>query len=292
VNVFLFDGTYELFRSHFGAPPATSPHDGTEVGASIGFAASLIAHLREHPDAGAGVAFDQVIESFRNRLFPGYKTGEGVDPALLGQFPLAAALASGLGMVVWSMVEFEADDALATAADRLARDPAVESIWIATPDKDLAQCVGGRVRTLDRRRGISLDRDGVIAKFGVPPEAIPDYLALVGDSADGIPGLRGWGPASSAGLLSAYGRIEAIPARATDWSVRVRGAETLASRLDEQREQALLYRELATLRRDVPIEVELESLQWRGADPVALPPLLEHLGAETLAERIPKWRSQ
>ncbi len=291
VEVFLFDGTYELFRSHFGAPPAASAADGAEVGATIGLAASLISHLREHQDAGAAIAFDYVIESFRNRLFPGYKTGAGIDPALLRQFPLAEHMAAALGLEVWSMVEFEADDALATAAAHLTSMSSIAAVWVATPDKDLAQCVGGKVRTLDRRRGISLDRAGVVAKFGVPPESIPDYLALVGDAADGIPGIRGWGPASSAAVLSAYGHLEHIPEQATDWTPRVRGAETLASRLVQQRHEALLYRELATLRRDVPIDADPERLRWRGADPAALPRVLRELGAEGLLERIPKWRS-
>lgn len=291
VDVFLFDGTYELFRAHFGAPSATSAADGAEVGATIGFAASLISHLREHPAAGAAVAFDRVIESFRNELFPGYKTGAGVEPALLRQFPLAERMARALGLEVWSMIEFEADDALATAAAQLSTDSSVGTVWIATPDKDLAQCVGGKVRMLDRRRGTSLDRAGVMVKFGVPPESIPDYLALVGDAADGIPGIRGWGPASSAAVLSVYGHLEHIPEQAASWKAHVRGAESLASRLAQQRQDALLYRELATLRRDVPIDAELEKLTWRGADSEALPTLLREIGAESLLERIPRWHS-
>ena len=213
MNVHLVDGTYELFRAHFGAPSATAP-DGTEVGATRGLVRSLRALLKEDGVTHVAVAFDHVIESFRNRLFPGYKTGEGVPPELLAQFPLAEAAARALGVVVWPMVEFEADDALATGAARLAGAPGVERVFLCTPDKDLAQCVRGRtVVGLDRMRRKVLDEDGVREKFGVSPGSIPDWLALVGDTADGIPGLERWGEKSAGAVLARWERLERDPRR-------------------------------------------------------------------------------
>jgi 5'-3' exonuclease len=232
-----------------------------------------------------GVATDHVIESFRNGLWPGYKTGEGMDPLLYAQFePLEEAL-SALGVVVWPMVDFEADDAMAAAAAVTAADARVEQVVICTPDKDLAQCVrGARVVQLDRRRGELRDEAGVLKKFGVMPASIPDWLALVGDSADGFPGLPGWGATSAATVLARYGHLEQIPARATDWDVAVRGAERLAATLAEQGERARLFRTLATLRADAPIGADVDALRWRGprADFASWS---ERLGAPQLHER-------
>jgi 5'-3' exonuclease len=278
VNVHLVDGTYELFRAHFGAPPATAP-DGREVGATRGLVRSLRALLKEEGVTHVAVAFDQVIESFRNRLFPGYKTAEGVPPELLAQFPLAEQAARALGLVVWPMVEFEADDALASGAARFAGAPGVERVFLCTPDKDLAQCVRGReVVGLDRMRRKVLDEAGVREKFGVSPGSIPDWLALVGDSADGIPGLDRWGEKSAAAVLARWGRLEAIPDDAAAWEVPVRGAARLAESLRAGRTEALLYRTLATVRTDVPLEEELEALRWRGERPGELAALKAALG--------------
>src|SRR5512138_2037230 len=229
MKIHLVDGTYELFRNFFGTPPKRSP-DGREVGATLGLLRSLLMLLMSPGVTHVAVAFDHVIESFRNDLFAGYKTGAGVDPSLLAQFPLAEEAVSALGVVVWPMVEFEADDALATAAARFKTEAAVEQIIIASPDKDLAQLVdGSRVIGWDRRRETYLDEPAVLEKYGVPPAAIPDWLALVGDSADGYPGLPGWGAVSAAAVLARYGRLEQIPRLATEWDVRVRGALRLAT---------------------------------------------------------------
>jgi 5'-3' exonuclease len=260
----LIDGTYELFRGWFGAPSARTAR-GREVGAARALARQLLRHAREERITHAGVAFDHVIESFRNALFPGYKTGAGLDPALLSQFDLAEEVARALGFVVWPMVEFEADDALATAAAQLAGDRRIAAVRILSPDKDLAQCVcADRVVTVWKER--VLDEAAVHARFGVAPLSIPDYLALVGDEADGIPGLPGFGARSAGALLGAHGHLEAIPADAREWRVHLRGAERLASTLVERGREARLYRTLATLRTDVPFEVTPESLEWRGPD--------------------------
>lgn len=286
MNVHLVDGTYELFRAHFGAPPATGPQ-GKEIGATRGLVRSLRALLREDGVTHVAVAFDQVIESFRNALFPGYKTAEGVPEALLAQFPLAEQAARALGLVVWPMVEFEADDALATAAARFAEVPEVERVFVCTPDKDLAQCVRGtRVVGLDRMRRRLMDEKAVQAKFGVAPASIPDWLALVGDAADGIPGVPRWGERSASAVLARYGHLESIPDSAAAWDVAVRGAARLAESLRAQREQALLYRSLATLRTDVPLSEDLEALRWRGPRRELLEPLEAALGELGLAERI------
>jgi 5'-3' exonuclease len=285
VRVHLFDGTYELFRSWFGAPPARV--GDREVGATRGFVRSLAMLLRTGAVTHGGVAFDHVIESFRNELFAGYKTGEGVDPALVAQFPLAERAAAALGLIVWPMIEFEADDALATAAAHLADDPRVEQILIASPDKDLCQCVvGARVVTWDRWKDIVLDEAGVIAKHGVSPASIPDLLALVGDTADGIPGLPGWGKSSAAKVLTFYANLADIPDDPARWTATVRGRERLATVLREHRAEAALYRELATLRRDCPITCDLESLAWRGPDRDALAALCAELGLAADAIRI------
>ena len=285
VQVHLVDGTYELFRHYYAVPSALAP-DGREVGAVRGVLSSLCALLR----GGAthvGVAFDSVVESFRNRLFDGYKTGAGIEPALLSQFPLVEAAVRELGMVVWPMVEFEADDALATAAHQLAADPSVAQVLLCTPDKDLAQCVRGqRIVQYDRRKEQLLDEAGVLAKYGVPPAAIADLLALVGDEQDGIPGVPKWGSKSAATVLACYGSLDAIPAAAAAWTCQVRGAETLAAQLAANRDAAGLYRTLATLRTDVPIAADLDSLRWRGPT-ATLPALLASLGAERLLARVP-----
>jgi 5'-3' exonuclease len=264
VRVHVVDGTYELFRAHFGAPSARAP-DGREVGATRGLLRSLAAMVRNEGATHVGVAFDHVIESFRNDLYAGYKTGVGLDPDLLGQFELAERAAAALGFVVWSMVEFEADDALATAAARCAEDRTVEQVVIASPDKDLTQCVrAARVVCTDRMRRKTLDEAGVIGKFGVPPTSIPDWLALVGDSADGYPGLPGWGAKSATAVLARWQHIDRIPDQAGDWGVPVRGAEALAATLRGCREEARLFRSLATLRTDVPLTESVADLRWRG----------------------------
>jgi 5'-3' exonuclease len=264
-RVHLVDGTYELFR-HFYAGISIEDDTGKERGAVVGVVQSMIGML-EGGATHLGVATDHVIESFRNDLYPGYKTGEGIDPVLWGQFePLEAALGA-LGVVVWPMVEVEADDALAAAAAAADADPRVEQVFVCSPDKDLAQCVrGDRVVQLDRRSGQISNAGGVESKFGVPPASIADYLALVGDSADGYPGLPGWGAKSASALLARYRRLEDIPKSAGDWGVPVRGAEKLAETLRERWDDAMLFRKLATLRTDVP-KVNVNGLEYRGPKP-------------------------
>lgn len=289
MRVHLVDGTWELFRSYFGAPPATSP-DGMEVGAVRGLLRTLHALVAQEGATHVAVAFDHVIESFRNDLFPGYKTSAGVATELLDQFTLAEEACRALGIVAWPMVEFEADDALATAAHRLSLHPDVEQVLICTPDKDLAQCVRGtRVVQFDRKKGAVLDESNVVEKFGVGPESIPDYLALVGDTADGIPGVPGFGAKTSAVILSRWRHIEDIPVHVSDWDVKVRGAPTLGATLRERRVDALLYKDLATLRIDVPIDVTPGGLEWKGAVEELLLPLCEKLGERNLPGRIKKW---
>jgi 5'-3' exonuclease len=284
MNVHLVDGTYELFRHFYGAPPATDA-DGRERGAVIGVVTSMLGLLEEGA-THLGVATDHVIESFRNDLWPGYKTGEGIDPVLWAQFgPLEDALRA-MGVVVWAMVEVEADDALAAAADRAATDPAVTRVVVASPDKDLAQCVvGDRVVQLDRRSGIVRNADGVREKFGVGPGSIPDYLALVGDSADGFPGLPGWGPKSASTVLGRYERLEAIPEDPRRWEVSVRGAAKLAATLREGWDHALLFRTLATLRRDVEVFATVDDLRWTAPTP-AFADLAASWGRPDLVERV------
>ena len=263
MNVFVLDGTYELFRHFYAVPPATDA-EGREIGAVRGVVGSVIGML-EDDVTHVGVATDHVIESFRNELWPGYKTGEGIDEKLFAQFgPLEAAL-DALGVTVWKMIEYEADDALASAAARAAADERVEQVFVCTPDKDLAQCVRGRrIVQFDRRAGTIRDAAGVRARYGVDPASIPDYLALVGDAADGFPGLRGWGAKSAAAVLGRYGRLEDIPADAASWDVPVRGAAKLARTLADDREQAVLFRTLATLRIDVPVFECVDELRWSG----------------------------
>ena len=263
MNVFLIDGTYELFRHFYAVPPAKDV-EGREVGAVRGVIGSVLSML-ENDVTHLGVATDHVIESFRNGLWPGYKTGEGIDPVLLGQFGLLEEALEALGVVVWPMTDLEADDGLASAAARAAGDPRVEQVFICTPDKDLAQCVTGRrVVQFDRRAGALRDEEGVRAKFGVAPASIPDYLALVGDAADGFPGLRGWGAKSAAVVLGRYGRFDAVPDDAADWDVSVRGAARLAAELAGHRDLALLFRDLATLRTNATLFDSVDDLRWRG----------------------------
>ena len=265
MDVYLLDGTYELFRHFFAVPPHRD-REGREAGAVVGVLESVLRLFAEGV-THLGVATDHVVESFRNDLWPGYKTGEGIDPALFGQFaPLEDAL-QALGVRVWPMVDLEADDALAAAAVRAAEDASVRRVVIATPDKDLSQCVGGKIVQLDRRKRETRDSAAVEERFGVPPDAIPDYLALVGDSADGFPGLPGWGAKSSAVVLARYGHIEAIPADPDAWDVKVRGAAKLAATLDEQRDLAFLFRDLATLRTDAEVFASVEELRWAGPTP-------------------------
>lgn len=286
MKVHLIDGTYELFRSWFGAPEARSP-TGQEVGATRGFLRSMASMLRDAEVTHLGCAFDQTVESFRNQLFAGYKTGEGLEPELFAQFPLVERASQALGMATWPMVDFEADDALASAAAKFRDAPEVEQVVICSPDKDLCQCVrSNEVVTLDRRREIVLDADGVRKKFGVSPESIPDYLALVGDAADGIPGIARWGAKSAATVLGKLVHLENIPDDHQAWGVKVRGAATLAQNLREHREDAMLYRTLATLRTDVPITESLNELRWTGPDRPALESLCEELGERALLDRI------
>jgi 5'-3' exonuclease len=290
MKLHLVDGTYELFRAHFGAPPATSP-DGRQVGATCGLLRSLLSLLTTPGVTHVACAFDHVIESFRNDLFDGYKTSDGVPEELLAQFELAERATRALGVVVWPMVEFEADDALATAAARWAEADGVEQVVICTPDKDLAQCVRGtRVVLFDRLRRLVFDEEGVRAKFGVLPESIPDWLALVGDSADGYPGLPRWGAKSAAAVLAQYRRLEAVPDHERAWEVAVRGAPALGQSLRAGRDDALLYRRLARLRTDVPLEETLEDLRWRGPRRPELESLCAELGQAELTSRVPLWR--
>lgn len=266
IRVFLVDGTYELFRHFFGAPSHVNSA-GLEVAAARGVVSSVVG-LMEDGATHVGVATDHVIESFRNDMWPGYKTGAGVDPLLLGQFGLVEEALASLGVVVWPMVELEADDALASAAAVAAADPGVAQVAICTPDKDLGQCVrGGRVVQVDRRKKVVIDEDGVRAKFGVDPESIPDWLALVGDSADGFPGLSGWGAKTAAAVLAVYGHLEAIPDAPGKWDVPVRGAATLAATLAGSRDLAMLFRDLATLRTEPPAMSSAAELRWNGPAP-------------------------
>jgi len=264
VIIHVVDGTYELFRHYFAMPPARDA-DGREIAAVRGVLASIRGLFREGA-THVGVATDHIIESFRNGLWAGYKTGAGIEPDLLAQFPLLEEALVAAGIVVWPMVEFEADDALAAAAAAAAADPRVERVVICTPDKDLAQCVRGtRVVQLNRRTRTYFDEAGVVAKFGVLPASIPDYLALVGDAADGFPGLPGWGAKSAAAVLAKYGRLEAIPADPRAWNVNVASAAKLAQTLERERDRAMLFRQLATLRTDIELFDDVDELRWNGA---------------------------
>lgn len=290
MKIHLIDGTYELFRSYFGTPPRKAL-DGREVGATLGLLSSLLSLLTNPDVTHVACAFDHVIESFRNDLYPGYKTGEGVASDLLAQFPLAEEAVAALGVVVWPMVEFEADDALASAVKRLGNEPTVDQIVICSPDKDLAQLVlGNRIVCWDRRRDILYDEEAVLAKFGVRPASIPDWLALVGDAADGFPGVPGWGAKSAAAVLARYQHLEAIPEDSGQWGLGTSRGLRLSESLKGHQDEVLLYRRLATLRQDVPLKESLQDLEWRGAQD-RLKSLCHELGAEKLLERIPRWAS-
>lgn len=289
MQIHLLDATYELFRAHFGRPPRAGL-DGEPVGATLGVVESVLSLLREDGVTHLGCATDHVIHSWRNERYAGYKTDEDMPPELMGQFELVEEALRALGLVVWPMVEFEADDGLGAAAARFAEDPDVERVVILSPDKDMAQCVreDGRVVTFNRRDGKFFDADGVAEKFGVRPASIPDYLALVGDTADGFPGLPGWGARSTATVLQRYPHLEDIPDSVNAWDLKVRGAASLARTLKGQRDDALLFRELATLRTDAPIpQHDPEELRWRGPDRPAFEAIAARLRSPRLLERLP-----
>ena len=286
MNVHLVDGTYELFRAFYGAPGAKAK-DGREVGATRGIMRSLAGLLSDPGVTHVGIAFDTVIESFRNELFDGYKTSAGIDPDLWAQFPLAEIATRAMGIVTWSMIDFEADDAICTAAARFAADPRVARVYICSPDKDFGQCVrDDRVVLLDRMRRKLIDEEGVREKMGVPPASIPDYLALVGDTADGIPGVPKWGAKSAGAVLTRWEHVERIPDDPADWEVKVRGASSLAETLREHREAVKLYRTLATLRDDVPLPETLDELEWKGAEGEALEAFCDEIGLRDLRVRV------
>ena len=266
MDVHLIDGTYELFR-HFFAVPSTTDSNGQEIGAVRGVLTSVLSMI-EGGATHIGVATDHVVESFRNDLYPGYKTSVGVPPDLLSQFPILEEALEAMGVVVWPMVDYEADDALASAADKAAKDDRVKQVLICTPDKDLSQCVvGRRVVQLDRRHEIVRDEAGVVAKFGIGPQSIPDFLAVVGDVADGFPGLPGWGARAAALTLSQYRHLEAIPKDWREWHPSIRKARLLSESLFNSWSEALLFRTLATLRLDVPVFETVEDLRWKGPRP-------------------------
>jgi 5'-3' exonuclease len=286
LDIHLVDGTYELFR-HYYALPSARDENGREVAAVRGVLASVLGMVK----AGANyiaVATDHVIESFRNELWPGYKTGAGIEPDLWAQFPLLEEVLSAAGVVVWPMVEFEADDALAAAAVAAARDKRVDRVIICTPDKDLAQCVhGSRIVQLNRRTRVTLDEAAIVQKFGVTPASIPDYLALVGDTADGYPGLSGWGAKSSAAVLAKFLHLEAIPKDCREWRVNATNASALADTLCREWDSALLFRKLATLRRDIALFNDVEELRWAGPTPA-----FDELAARLDAARTERRRTE
>jgi len=287
MKLHLVDGTYELFRAYFGAPKRLAP-DGREVGAIRGIMASMLSLVAEPGITHVAAAFDTVIESFRNTVYPEYKTGAGIDQELLDQFLLAERGIASLGITVWSMYDYEADDALATAACRWSGE--VDQVVVMTPDKDLCQLYEEHgIVGYDRRKGAFIDRTTVIDKFGVAPPSIPDWLALVGDSADGLPGIAGWGAKSSAVILSRYGHLEHIPIDQALWDVKVRGAEKLGANLQERMGDALLYRYLAQLRTDVPLPDSLGDLEWRGVPQDRFLAVCDELGFEQLRDRPHRW---
>ena len=286
MQVHLIDGTYELFRAYYGAPSHRTA-TGQEVGASRSLLRSFAAFVTLDEVTHVGVAFDTVIESFRNRLFAGYKTGEGIDPLLHAQFPLAERITRALGMVTWSMVEFEADDALATFALRASDDPRVTQVRICSPDKDLCQCVRGeRVVLCNRKTSELTNEEGVNRRLGVRPEQVPALLALVGDSADGIPGIARWGMKSAQKVLAVYPTLTEIPDDGSSWQVSVRGAAGLSHELSRARDDAALYQRLATLYTDVPIDEEVDDLSWRGPDWAELTALCDELDAADVLGRL------
>ncbi len=289
MKIHLVDGTYELFRAHFGAPPKKSL-SGQEVGATLGMLRSMLLLLSDPEVTHVAVAFDHVIESFRNKMYKGYKSSEGVDPVILNQFPLAEAAIKALGLVTWPMVKFEADDAIATAVAKFKKVKSVEQIVICSVDKDLTQMVDGdRVICWDRRREITLNEKGVIEKFGVSPESIPDFLALVGDSADGYPGIQGWGEKSTSTVLAKYKHIESIPKDPNKIPLGLGRATTLLGNLQNNYKDALLFRELSTLRTDVPLKETLTDLKWQGAYP-RLKMVCQELRSESVIDRVTRWR--
>jgi len=287
MELHLIDGTYELFRAFYGAPKRRSP-DGREVGGTYGITASTLAMLAESGATHVAAAFDSVIESWRNDRYDAYKTGAGIDKDLWDQFPLAERAMDAIGVTVWPMYEFETDDALATAVDLWADE--FDRVVVHTPDKDMAQLYGHpRVVGYNRRERQVIDAADVVAKFGVPPDSIPDYLALVGDSADGYPGLPGWGAKSSSTVLAEFGHIEAIPFDSEEWGVTVRGAVRLAETLRANMADALLFKELATLRRDVPLTETIEDMEWRGVPRAKFMAMCEELGFTQLFDRPHRW---
>jgi 5'-3' exonuclease len=289
MKIYLVDGTYELFRNYFGAPPKKA-RDGREVGATLGMLRSLLMLLGQPGVTHIACAFDHVIESFRNDLYQGYKTGAGVDPNLIAQFPLAEEAVAALGVVVWPMIEFEADDALASATARFEGESSVEQIVLCSPDKDLAQLVADdRIVCWDRRRDAIINEASVIEKYGVQPASIPDWLALVGDSADGYPGIPGWGAKSASAVLGRYLHLESVPNNPQEWGLPSSRAERLLKSLLEHREDAFLFRRLATLRDDVPLRENLKDLEWRGAF-MSLKMVCKELGDERILERVSRWR--
>lgn len=289
MKIHLVDGTYELFRAHFGAPPKKS-QSGQEVGATLGMLRSMLLLLSDPEVTHVAVAFDHVIESFRNKMYKGYKSSEGVDPIILNQFPVAEAAIKALGLVTWPMVKYEADDAIATAVAKFKKVKSVEQIVICSVDKDLTQMVDGeRVICWDRRREITLNEKGVIDKFGVSPESIPDFLALVGDSADGYPGIQGWGEKSTSTVLAKYKHIETIPKDPNKIPLGLGRATTLLENLQNNYKDALLFRELSTLRTDVPLKETLADLKWLGAYP-RLRKVCKELQSESVVDRVTMWR--
>jgi 5'-3' exonuclease len=292
--VHLVDATYELFRAHFAPRPPVLGTGGRPMSGVSGLVEQLLYLLRDQGATHVGCATDRVIRSFRNDLYPGYKTEEGMPPELLAQFPIAERAIEALGLVLWPMVELEADDALATAADRWAEAPGVERVIICSVDKDLAQCVrDARVVLWDRRRDLTYDDEGVRAKWGVAPSSIPDYLALVGDSADGYPGIPGWGSKSAGAVLARWGSIDDIPAKASAWDVPgLRGAVALAAALGERHDEVELYRTLARLRLDASLpQSSVDELRWEGADRGAWEALCDELGLDRLRARPHRWKA-
>jgi 5'-3' exonuclease len=290
VRVHLLDGTYEIFRAHYGRKESVIGAGGRDIRATLGIIESTLALLREPGVTHLAASFDTVIESFRNDMFAGYKTSAGMEPELLEQFPLAEDALEAIGVVVWRNIEFEADDALATAAVLWVED--VEQVVIVSPDKDLMQVViDDRIVTYARREQRMYNEDAVVEKFGIHPESIPDYLALVGDTADGVPGLPGWGAKSTAAVLGRYPRLEMIPSSAADWEVTVRSADKLAATLEANREAAYLYRELTTLRLDVPVAETLDDLEWGGVPRERFVRFCQSQGLDADAIRVDRWLS-
>jgi 5'-3' exonuclease len=289
MKLHLVDGTYELFRAHFGAPPKKSA-SGQEVGATLGLVRSMMLLLSDPEVTHVAVAFDHVIESFRNKMYAGYKSSAGVDPVILNQFEIAERAVSALGLAIWPQVKFEADDAIASAVAKFRKEKSIEQIVICSVDKDLTQMVDGdRVICWDRRREVFLNEKGVVEKFGVKPESIPDFLALVGDSADGYPGIKGWGEKSTAAVLAKYKHIESIPKDPTKIPLGLGRATTLLENLQKNYKDALLFRELSTLRTDVPIKESLADLKWQGTYP-RFKKVCDELMSESLVERVKNWR--